>query len=103
MNIEKVHTSKKCYSITCALEVELNSIPFLIKADGNRAVISFTSLSDAYAFFKTFSKYKKINRSQLDKAKIFLKQNGLTICLQKKYVRVLGPEANSFLARLLRL
>ncbi len=80
------------------LDVEVDQVPFHLIADGDSAVISFDSLSDAIALFKRYKTIASKNNEQVIFFNSVLCNIGLTVCYQNRHFGFIGPKANLLLA-----
>jgi hypothetical protein len=86
-------------SVAMMLDVEMDQVPFHLLADGDSAVISFDSLTDAMALFR---KYKAISSNNNEQVLLFsglLAKIGLTICYQNRHFGFIGPNAHPILSK----
>lgn len=86
--------------VSMALDVEMDQVPFHLFADGDSAVISFDSLSDAVALFKRYRAIATNNTEQVILFNRMLEKIGLTICYQNRHFGFIGPKAHMILSKL---
>ena len=86
-------------SVSMILDVELDKIPFHVFADGDSAVVSFDSLSDAMTFFSRFKAYASKNNEQVILFRKLLWKIGITVCYQSRHFGFIGPKANLILSK----
>jgi len=82
------------------LDVEVDQIPFHVFADGDSAVISFDSLSDAMTFFSSFKAYASKNNEHVIFFRKLLWKIGMTVCYQNRHFGFIGPKANLIVSKL---
>jgi len=87
-------------SVSMILDVEVGQVPFHLIADGDSAVISFYSLSDAIALLKSYKTIASKNNEQVIFFNRVLCKIGLTVCYQNRHFGFIGPKANLLLATL---
>jgi hypothetical protein len=87
--------------IDAQIDAEVNQIPFHVLVDGDSAVISFDSFSDALDLCKMFAVFfRKANiKRELNKGK--LKNLNITVYLQNRHIGIAGPNANPLTSRFL--
>ncbi len=83
-----------------ALDVEINQVRFHVSADGDSAVISFDSFSDAKTLFKKYKAIASNNSEQVILFSKILSKIGLTICYQNRHFGFIGPNANLVLSKI---
>ena len=90
-------------SIRSKMDIEIDSIPMHIEADGNTAVISFKRIADISALLKVFKKHYGFNRETLNSLKAFTHKMGLTIYLNNKLIGISGPKAGFIFPGIIKL
>lgn len=90
----------KRVSVTTALDVEIDQVRFQMSADGDYAVISFGSFSDAKTLFKKYKAIASKNRELVILFSKILSKIGLTICYQNRHLGFIGPNANMVLSKI---
>jgi len=86
-------------SVSMMLDIEVNQIPFHVFADGDSAVISFDSYSDAMALFKRYKVFASKNNEQVLLFSKLLSKIGITVCYQNRHFGFIGPKANLILSK----
>jgi hypothetical protein len=88
--------------IDAQLDIEVDMLAFHVFIDGDSAVISFGSFSDAYVLYKMFAGYlHQANDKEL--CKNFLRNLNITIYLQNRHAGIIGPNASPVLSRLFKM
>lgn len=90
----------KRVSVAMMLDVEMDQVPFHLSADGDSAVISFDSFSDAMTLFKKYKATAGDNNEHLVLFKRMLAKIGLTICYRNHHLGFIGPNANLILSKI---
>jgi hypothetical protein len=86
-------------SVSMMLDVEMDQVPFHVFAEGDSAVISFDSLSDAMALLKRYKAIASKNNKQVILFKRVLSKIGITVCYQNHHFGFIGPKANLILSK----
>ncbi len=95
-----LEVSDRRIAVSMMLDGEIDQLPFHVFADGDYAVISFDSLSDAMALLKRYKAIANSNNEQIILFRRMLAKIGLTICCQNRHFGFIGPNANSILSKL---
>ena len=86
-------------SVSMMLDIEMNQIPFHVFVDGDSAVVSFDSLSDAVALLMRFKAIASKNNEQVILFNKLLWKIGITVCYQNRHFGFIGPKANLILSK----
>ncbi|MGB3211066.1 MAG: hypothetical protein WBB19_10210 [Desulforhopalus sp.] len=87
-------------SVSIAMDIEMDRIPFHLTAEGDSAVISFNTFSDALLLLKKFKTLSSRNNEQVVMLQRMLSRLGVTVCYQNRHFAFTGPKANLILSRL---
>jgi hypothetical protein len=88
--------------IDAQLDIEVDMLAFHVLIDGDSAVISFGSFSDAIVFYKMFAGYiHQANDKELYKS--ILRNLNITLYLQNRHVGIMGPNASPVMSRLFQM
>lgn len=85
------------------LDAEVDGLAFHVLADGDSAVISFDSLSDAFLLCKRFAGViRKLNDTNV-KYRSLLRNQNVTVYLQNRHFGIIGPKAGPIISRVFSL
>ena len=91
---------EKDISVSTHLDIELDAIPFHLVANGDSAIISFDSLTDALSVFRKMRSAKFLKRVNFKKISRALSVMGITVYLQNRHFGLIGAKAGTFLPNL---
>lgn len=89
------------FQISGQVDIEVNGIAFHLSVDGDSAILSFDSFSDALRLHRSFALFTShANDNKQIYADIKEKLN-MTVYLQSRIFGIIGPKANTVLSRIL--
>lgn len=90
-------------SLSTALHIEMNHIPFHLHAEDGRVILLFDNWRSAFTFLNSLRNVILVREETLGKLKNVLQKIDLTIYLQNEKIAVIGPRAGSVMPRILTL
>ncbi len=96
-----IEQSDKIPSLSSAIDIEVNQIPFHLRAHNGAAVLSFESWSNAFAFLKIVRKSEFAKQIRIRKLQSLLEKVDITFYLQNQRFALIGPRAGLVIPKLL--
>jgi len=88
--------------VDAQLDIEIDMLAFHVLIDGDSAVISFGSFSDAFILYKMFAE----NMNQANDKELYnsiLGNLNITVYLQNRHIGIMGTNASPVMSRLFKM
>lgn len=89
--------------IEAQMDIELNEIAFHIVVDGDSAVVSFDSFSDALHLCKMFAGFLSKAKDKSGFYNSILSNLNTTVYLQNRHLGIVGPNANPLTSKFFKM
>lgn len=86
--------------ITADMQVEVDQVAFSLFAENEKIVIRFDKISDVRLLANKVSRLRLGNKHIFQTLEAVLDRMNLTVYVQNRFLRVLGPNANPILKKL---
>jgi hypothetical protein len=86
--------------ITADLQVEVDQVAFSVFAENEKIVVRFNKISDMRLLANKVSRIRLGNKHSFHTLEAVLDRINLTVYVQNRFLRVLGPNANPILKKI---